>query len=388
MEKALYEVTLTSLKNFSFMLKLKILHFMTNDQWIFGKKFNFFHKKFIKWISLLKGRLEGGVTQQKSLPMMKEVMDVAKPLEQLSERELLRKKCIGRVMTHTLRYLTGEFVKNGFEWLLPVIFSKATDPLWPDPGASLEKRIEVEIYGETVRTTLSMIVHKMVACSLAYPKLFTLSPNIRLERRERAHTGIHAYEFTQLDFEIREATSSEIRTFVEKIFCGLIKSLRRNLREELNQLERYDCLKVPRTPFKVYEREELERIYGMDWETKAVQNAQEPFWVVNIPREFYDFEDFENGRWDNYDLFLPKYGEVLSGSRREWDYEKIIRKMERDGLKKENFKLLLSLAREGRIKPSAGAGIGVERLVSWIVGARHIGETQTFPKIPGIIYDL
>lgn len=328
------------------------------------------------------------MAEQKSLPIIKEVISIAKPLEQLSEEELSRKKCISRVMTHSLRYLTGEFVKNGFEWLLPVIFSKSTDPLWPDPGASLEKRVEVEIYGETVRTTLSMIVHKMVACSLAYPKLFTLSPNFRIERRERAHTGIHAYEFTQLDFEVRDATSDNIMAFVEKVFCGLIKSLRQNLREELTYLGRYDSLKTPKTPFKVYDRKELESIYGKDWETKAVLNAQEPFWVTNIPREFYDFEDFDSGKWDNYDLFLPKYGEVLSGSKREWDYQKITRKMERDGVKKENFKLLLSLAREGKIKPSAGAGIGVERLVSWIVGARHIGETQPFPKIPGIVYEL
>jgi len=48
----------------------------------------------------------------------------------------------------------------------------------------------------------------------------------------------------------------------------------------------------------------------------------------------------------------------------------------------------LMLAKEGRLKPSAGAGIGIERLVSWIAGTKHIGETQPFPKIPGIVYDL
>lgn len=311
-----------------------------------------------------------------------------KPLEQLSEEEITRKKCISRVMTHTLNYLTCEFVKEGFEWLLPVIFSKSTDPLWPDPGASLEKRIEVEIYGETVRTTLSMIVHKMVACSLVYPKLFILSPNVRIERNDRANSGIHAYEFTQLDFEVRDATSEDIRTFVEKLFCGLIESLRRNLQDELTYLGRYNSLNVPSTPFKVYNREELERMYGKNWEAKVTIEAQDPLWVTNIPREFYDFEDFENGKWDNYDLILPKYGEVLSGSKREWNYQKIVRKMERDCIKKENFKVLLALAREGRIRPSAGAGIGMERLVSWIAGARHISETQPFPKIPGTVYDL
>lgn len=326
---------------------------------------------------------------QKNLTLIKKgVLGLPKPLEQLSEEEIIRKKCISRVMTHTLKYLTSLFVENGFEWILPVIFSKSTDPLWPDPGASIEKRVEVEIYGETVRTTLSMIIHKMVACSLAYPKLFVLSPNVRIEKNERATTGIHAYEFTQLDFEVREASSADIMTFVERILCGLIQSLRRNLSEELTYLGRYKSLTVPRMPFKVYDRKELEGTYGKTWENKLIAEAEEPFWVTNIPREFYDFEDFESGKWDNYDLILPKYGEVLSGAKREWNYRKIVKKMQRDGIKKENFKILLSLARRGKISPSAGAGIGVERLVAWISGSKHIGETQPFPKVPGIIYDL
>jgi asparaginyl-tRNA synthetase len=92
--------------------------------------------------------------------------------------------------------------------------------------------------------------------------------------------------------------------------------------------------------------------------------------------------------WDNYDLLLPQYGEVSSGGRREWEYGKIARKMKRDNIATENYEELLKLAKERRIRPSAGAGIGIERLVSWLVGAKHIGETQPFPKVPGIVYDL
>ncbi|MDX1534271.1 MAG: asparagine synthetase, partial [Thermoplasmata archaeon] len=89
-----------------------------------------------------------------------------------------RKQAVGRVVTRALQSLTTRFIGRGFEWLLPVVMSPSTDPLWPDPGASIEKRVEVEIYERTVRATLSMIIHKMVACSLAYPKLFILSPNV------------------------------------------------------------------------------------------------------------------------------------------------------------------------------------------------------------------
>jgi asparaginyl-tRNA synthetase len=316
------------------------------------------------------------------------LIEFPKPLEQLSESELQRKQCISKVMTHVLRYLTEEFVKEGFEWLLPVIFSKSTDPLWPDMEASIDKRVEVEIYGETVRANLSMIVQKMVASSLIHPKLFTLSPNIRIERAERANSGIHAYEFTQLDFEMRGATSDDVRSFVERVLVGLICHLRDNMQEELTHLHRYNGLTVPKPPFKIYDRKELEKSYGHTWEKWLLKEIKHPVWITNIPREFYDFEDFESGTWDNYDLLLPKYGEVLSGGRREWEYAKIVKKMERDNVKKENYKVLLELAKEGRLQPSAGAGIGLERLVAWIVGARHIGETQPFPRIPGLVYDL
>jgi asparaginyl-tRNA synthetase len=260
--------------------------------------------------------------------------------------------------------------------------------LWPDSAASIEKRIEVDIYGKTVRTTASMILHKMVAASLALPKLFILSPNIRIEKSERATTGMHAYEFTQLDFEVRNATSKNITSFVERTLWQLIDGLKKNAKNELQSLGKYDGLRTPRIPFKTYDRIELEQEYGKEWETQILSKTEDPFWVTNLPREFYDFEDTENGKWDNYDLFLPRYGEVLSGARREFEYAKINGKIERDGLRKENYELVLKLAKEGRLKPTAGAGIGIERLVSWIAGAKHVGETQVFPKVPGVVPDL
>lgn len=311
-----------------------------------------------------------------------------KPLEQLSEDELERKQHIGRVTTQALTYLTRKFMTLGFEWMLPVVFSKSTDPLWPDLGASIEKRIQVEMYGETVRTTLSMIVHKLVACSLLHPKLFTLSPNVRVEKRERRSTGWHIYEFTQLDFEARSASSKDIMRLCEAVVCGLIGDLRANCGRSLDYLREDGELMVPGAPFEVFDKEELNARYGGDWEAQLPLEIQQPVWVTNIPREFYDHEDLQSQKWDNYDLYLPKYGEVLSGAKREWEYEKILTKMQRDRVATENYLLLLRMAKEGKLKPSAGAGIGLERLLCWVVGERHVGEVQPFPKIPGIVYDL
>jgi len=302
-------------------------------------------------------------------------------IENLSERELEKKRIYGSIGTEVIKNLTDYFLKNGFQWLLPVVFSYSTDPLWPDPGASIEKRIEVEIYGKRVRTTQSMIVHKIVACSLVHEKIFVLSPNVRIEKKERAKTGKHLYEFTQLDFESRNADSRQIMYLVENAIIYLKDKL-------LENPFAHDRIKKIRRPFKIYDMNDLESEFGKSWEDVLPREIDNPVWVVNIPREFYDFQDFETGRWDNYDLYLPGLGEVLSGARREFEYEKLVKKMERDNVNKENYRVLLDLSKRGRIKPTAGAGIGIERLISWIVKADHVGDVQLFPRVPGMVYDL
>jgi len=187
-----------------------------------------------------------------------EQIQMPKTLDRLSASELERKACIGKVMTYTLNSLTSTFVSEGYQWLLPVALSQSTDPLWPDPGASIEKRIEVDIYGQPVRTTASMIIHKLVAASTAYSKLFILSPNIRIEKAERAKTGKHIYEFTQLDFEARDTGSKEIMNLVEGALCKLVKDVKKDMKSELTSLCRCDTLKSLKAPFKVYDRVELE----------------------------------------------------------------------------------------------------------------------------------
>jgi len=315
-------------------------------------------------------------------------IDLPKSLDQLTTQEIERKACIGRIATYTLCSLTSTYVNQGFQWLLPVVLSQSTDPLWPDPSASIEKRLEVDIYGKPVRTMASMIVHKLIAASTAYPKLFILSPNVRLEKSERGKTGKHIYEFTQLDFEAKDATSKDVFSLVETVLCTLVKDLKKNMKDDLTTICRFDAIPTIEGPFKIFDREDLEAKYGATWETDIIAEITQPVWITNIPREFYDFEDFSTGRWDNYDLFMPQFGEILSGSKREYEYDKITEKIERDGVRKENFALIIKMAKEGRLKPTAGAGIGIERLIGYLTGVKHIAECQPFPRVPGIVHEL
>jgi len=298
-----------------------------------------------------------------------------------------RKLTIFRIQTRILKTMIEILLSKGFYWFLPVILSKVTDPLWPDPDFSIEKRIEIEIYGEKVRAMQSMIVHKRVLVSLGPEKFFILSPNIRIEKRDRARTGKHLYEFTQLEVEIAHGKMEDVFRLYEELIAESIRAVKSDLKEELEILNR--SLEVPETPFKVYKRRELEEKYGSEWGSKIASESRNPIWVTDIPREFYDYEDEEAGEWRNFDLILPEgFGEVISGAEREYEYDKLIRKIERDKIDKQQYRFLLDLAREGKLKPSAGAGLGVERFVAYVVGARHIAEVQPFPRIPGIVPEV
>jgi len=292
-----------------------------------------------------------------------------------------------KIETGVLKKIVDLLVGKGFYWFLPVILAKSTDPLWPDTDASMEKRVELEIYGQRVRTMQSMIVHKRVLVSLCHEKLFILSPNIRIETRERSSTGKHLYEFTQLDLEVAYARSEDIFRLFEEIVAESISYVKEYFEEDLQVLGRR--IEIPRLPFETFRRREVEDTYGQDWERRISEKSDNPFWVIDFPREFYDFEDEASGEWRNYDLFLPEgYGEVVSGGEREYEHGRLLRKMERDGIRKEEYGHLLELAAQGRLKPSAGAGLGIERFVGYLCGVRHVAEAQPFPRIPGIVPEL
>ncbi|MDV3103045.1 asparagine synthetase A [Thermococcus waiotapuensis] len=282
------------------------------------------------------------------------------------------------VQTKAIDYMTGYLVERGFKWLLPVMLSPITDPLWPDPAGEALKPPEIEAYGSRLRLMHSMILHKQVAIAMGIDKLFILSPNIRLEGRE-ADDGRHAYEFTQLDFEIAYASMEEVMSLIEELITGLFHELKLLVWETFERE-----LPKARRPFRRFTLEEVREEFGS--EEEASRALEEPFWITDIEREFYDREDpVRPGHFRNYDLYLPEgYGEVSSGGEREWEYGKILARIRSSGLSEESFRPYLEVAKAGLLRPSAGAGIGVERLVRYIVGARHIAEVQPFPRIPGL----
>ncbi len=85
------------------------------------------------------------------------------------------------------------------------------------------------------------------------------------------------------------------------------------------------------------------------------------------------------------DLIYPEgYGEALSGGEREYQFEKIEKRIERKGIDPKVYEIYLQFARKG-LCPSAGFRIGIERLTRYICGLQSIDETRLFAKLPGVL---
>ncbi len=276
------------------------------------------------------------------------------------------------------------FEEKEYKQLMPIILSKFTDPLGPDPGSSVIKTGEIEYEGQKLQLTQSMILHKQVAIGCGLSKFYIMSPNVRLEAAWRKETGRHAFEFTQVDFEVKEGKMDDIFELVEELMRFILSKVISKASKELKILGRKFSKWVE--TFPVYTTHELLEKYGDEWEQIASLDAKTPFFVICHDREFYDKKDRsrKGSHFLNYDLVYPEgYGEALSGAERESEYKFIIERLEEDKLPLETYKDFLDRAKAGKLEPSAGAGLGVERLIRFLTGTAHIGDVQLFRRIPG-----
>lgn len=213
-------------------------------------------------------------------------------------------------------HLSRDFLKRReFVEILPVIISPFTDPL-----TDYRIRGEIECYGFKYQITKSMIFHKQISL-LSLPRIFSFSPNVRIEPAARQTSGKHLIEFVQLDIEMKEAGREEIMKQGEELLIYILENLKDTCRSELEFFQR--DLKIPDSPFDKISYQEAVSLYGLDYETEPSKNASGPTWLLDFPiedREFYDREYSERpGILKDMDLIYPEgYGEALSGGEREY----------------------------------------------------------------------
>ena len=297
----------------------------------------------------------------------------------MKAKQIEKKIAVLKIQSEIRKILGDELRKKDFIEISPVILSTITDPLNhpTDPA-------KVDCYGKDYCITQSMIFHKQLALK-TLDKIFIFSPNVRLEQSKRKETGRHLFEFTQLDLELKDATREQVMELFEDLFIKLLASIKKECYKELKMLGR--DLIIPRKPFKKIKYEDAYKKYGENYEDMISKDYKEPVWLIDIPlksREFYDKEDPNKpGILRDMDLIYPDgYGEALSGGEREYEFEKIKTRIHKKGQTLEQFKDYIKFAKNG-LSPSAGFGIGIERLTRFICGLKTIDEASLFPKIPG-----
>ena len=284
-----------------------------------------------------------------------------------------------RVQSVALKAVHDYMFDNGVVQAMPIILSPETDPL---NHPHFEAR--VEYYGQKLNLTSSMILHKQLSLlNDGIDSIYFMSPNVRLEKAELKDTGRHLFEFTQVDIEFRDKTKGDFIRFIDGMIAEVYASVIRRCPEDIRALHRE--LSIPKMPLKVHESEDLKREYGDAFEKVASEKAKDPFWILNFRREFYDREDKDTrGYFHNYDVFWPEgYGEALSGGDREFEHDEIVRKMHERKTDMRKYHTYLKISSQGLIPRTVGGGLGIERMVRFLTGQKHIRDVSMFPRVPG-----
>ena len=126
------------------------------------------------------------------------------------------------------------------------------------------------------------------------------------------------------------------------------------------------------------------RDLGGDAETLLAKQYDRPVLVYNYPKQvkaFYMKENAADPRTVlNNDMLAPEgYGEIIGGSQREDDHDKLLARIREEKLPEDAYAWYLDLRKYGTFVHS-GFGLGVERTVAWICGIPHIREAIAFPR--------
>ncbi|MBW2472292.1 MAG: asparagine--tRNA ligase [Deltaproteobacteria bacterium] len=125
-------------------------------------------------------------------------------------------------------------------------------------------------------------------------------------------------------------------------------------------------------------------------ETIISQMHDRPVFVTHYPKKakaFYMRADRDNNHVvENFDLLAPAgFGEIIGGSVREDDYERLLARIGEEGYNPDPYQWYLDLRKYGSV-PHGGFGLGVERTVAWLTGEKHIRQCIAFPRLMDKVY--
>ncbi len=233
------------------------------------------------------------------------------------------------------------------------------------------------------------------AAAAALGKVYCFGPTFRAEKSK---TRRHLTEFWMVEPEVAFNDSAANMRLQEEFVSYLVGRALDRRQEELKELERDTApLERVQTPFARISYTDAVTKLGtlgsnLSWghdlggedETLLTKEYDRPVFVFNYPRgvkAFYMKENPEDPRTVlNNDCLAPEgYGEIIGGSQREDDYDRLLARIQEQGLDPAAYQWYLDLRRYGTFVHS-GFGLGIERTVAWICGIPHVREAIAFPR--------
>ena len=241
--------------------------------------------------------------------------------------------------------------------------------------------------------------------SQAFGKIYTFGPTLR---SENSNTKTHANEFWMMEPEISfcdleqlmDIEEDFLKYVIEKVlercpeelaFCdkfienGLIDKLHRVLKSSFTRIDHKDVIDILK---KADVEWEFKPDYGEDLAKEHEKYITEyfngPVFVKNWPKDiksYYMKLNPDGKTVAAVDLEVPGAGEIMGGSQREEDYDKLVARMKQMGIETDPLYWYLELRKYGT-NIHSGFGLGFERLLMYITGIENIRDVIPYPRTP------
>ena len=240
--------------------------------------------------------------------------------------------------------------------------------------------------------------------AMAFKNIYTFGPTFRAEN---SNTTRHAAEFWMIEPEIAfadleddmmlaesmlkyiigyvlEHAPEEMQFFNQFVDKGLLERLRHVMESEFAHVTYTEAVEILE---KNNDKFEYKMSWGADLQTEHERYLTEevfkrPVFVTDYPKEikaFYMKQNPDGKTVAAVDCLVPGIGEIIGGSQREDDYEKLCQRMDELGLNKEDYGFYLDLRKYGSAR-HAGFGLGFERCVMYLTGMTNIRDVVPFPR--------
>ncbi len=304
-----------------------------------------------------------------------------------------RQEAVLKVRSAVERAIADFFDGRGFVRVDAPILT----PTSPEGTTTL---FQTDYFGEPAFLSQSGQLY-MEAAAAAFGKVYCAGPTFRAEKSK---TRRHVMEFWMIEPEVAFLDHEGNISLAEDLVSAIVSGVLARRRAELDVLERdVAALERVKPPFPRVTYDEAHKLlaakgYDFPWggdlggdeQTALAEEYDTPFFVEKFPvsaKAFYMKRCEDDARLTySIDVFAPEgYGEIVGGSCREEDLDKLIENVAAHKLPPEPLEWYLDLRRYGAV-PMAGFGLGLGRTVMWICGLKHIREAIPFPRMLNRFY--